>query len=225
MQFVKHWLIFTAPLFVSPALTDEDKDRLREMNLRFIETDGTFFISQLKQHARAKMCLASDAMYEQVASQLMKVTDAHSWIHANFDMHKHPQMIFCSWYQDGLMHSLSRILRLRRLGTYSDLHKLIHSHRSYERYAKLYQRDKKYDDAAYCYGYATGYLYARASEEHPDVDPPKFFYFGAEIVAKTRYKKLSRSYLNCTKPHSSTPKKSSRNFRRAPAYFPTTEIS
>jgi hypothetical protein len=104
-------------------------------------------------------------------------------------MHRYPQILFCSWYQDGLIHALMRILRLRRLGTYSDLHRLMHSYQSYFNFAKRYRRDKKYSDSAYCYGYATAYLYAQVSEEHPKAKPPTFFYFDAEIVGKSIYKK------------------------------------
>jgi hypothetical protein len=153
--------------FVAPNFSSEDRIRLEALNLNLVETDGSFFIAQLKEHARSKSCIASDEMYGRALGALLAATEAHKWLHKTYNMHKHPQMLFSSWYQDGFMHSLNRILRLRKLGTYSDLHYLQHAAHSYLNFAKRYRADKKFGDAAYCYGYSNGYLYASLSEAHP----------------------------------------------------------
>jgi hypothetical protein len=41
--------------FVAPNISDEDRERLRAMNLHLIETDGTFFLSQIKTHGTPTM--------------------------------------------------------------------------------------------------------------------------------------------------------------------------
>jgi hypothetical protein len=175
--------------FVAPDVAADDRKRLSDLKLRLVETDGQYFVAQLKQHAQSKLCIASDDIYSRALSQLILTTADHEWLLETFDMHKHPQILFCAWYQDGFIHALKRILRLRTLGTYSDLHRIIRMYESYFNFAKRYRADKKYDDSAYCYGYANAYLYARLSEDRPNIKPPTFYYFDAEIVGRTTYKK------------------------------------
>jgi hypothetical protein len=83
--------------FVAPEVSDTDRSRLRELNLHFIETDGTFFIQQIKAHARTKICLCSDEMYDDVEETLSLAADAHIWLHDTYNAVKYPQILFCSW--------------------------------------------------------------------------------------------------------------------------------
>jgi hypothetical protein len=44
--------------FVAPEIGDDDRTRLKELNLHFIETDGTFFIQQVKRMLERKFACA-----------------------------------------------------------------------------------------------------------------------------------------------------------------------
>ncbi|QND71806.1 SIR2 family protein [Tardiphaga robiniae] len=176
--------------FISPDISADDRSRLTAMNLFLIETDGTFFLSQLKGHSTKHRCIAPDDMYDDVIKLLVSVEEAHSWLHDHYNAQKYPQILFCSWYQDGLKHALERILRLRATGRYSDLHQISHSFRAYHGYAERYRKIRRFDDASYCYGYANAYLYAGlTAEERASMDAPLFFYFDAELQNSSQYRK------------------------------------
>ncbi|RZN11241.1 hypothetical protein CWO90_46550 [Bradyrhizobium sp. Leo121] len=176
--------------FVAPNISASDRQRLSELNLNLIETDGTFFVEQIKAHATTKICLCSDVMYEEVEGILALTRRAHSWLHDTYNAIKYPQILFCSWYQDGMLHALERILRLRKTGIYSDRHRLIGSFRSYHAYAEQYRKIRNYSDSAYCYGYANAYLYASLDDkERSELTPPIFFYFDCEIETAAKYKR------------------------------------
>jgi hypothetical protein len=177
--------------FVSPEISPDDRERLSKLNLQLIETDGQFFISELKKHAQKERCLSRDDMYDGVAGLLEEAVASHEWLHEKFRAAKFPQVLFCSWYQDGLMHALERILRLRKTGRQSDLHRLQGSARSYDHFARCFQKDRNYSDAAYCFGYSNAYTFAcQYYGGNADiVDPPLFFYFGFETREKSHYQK------------------------------------
>ena len=176
--------------FVAPDISDEDRERLRAMNLHLIETDGTFFLSQIKTHATSNRCIASDDMYDDLIRIHGLVEEAHSWLHNKYNAIKYPQILFCSWYQDGMMHALERMLRLRKTGKYSDLHQISYSLRSYFSYAQRFRKLKRYNDAAYCYGYSNAYLFAALTDdERKKFTPPLFFYFDNEIQSASQYQR------------------------------------
>jgi hypothetical protein len=166
--------------FIAPQISEDDRSRLTGMNLRLIETDGTFFVSKLKEHAYSKLDICSDEMYEAVGAFLHDVQTAHIWLNDTFNVRKHPQILIANWYQDGLLHALERIVRLRNSGRYSDRQRLIGLVQSYEQFGKRYLRQKNYSDAAYCEGYANGMLYALASQDGGG-KPPLFFHFNLFI--------------------------------------------
>lgn len=176
--------------FVSPEISPQDRQRLSGLNLHLIETDGQFFISELKRYAQESLCICRDDMYDGASVLLDEVSDSHDWLHEKFSLSKYPQILFCSWYQDGLMHALERIVRLRKSGLQSDLHKLQGSARSYDYFARRFQKDRQYGDAAYCFGYSAGYLFAtQFAADGPVIPPPLFFYFGFATRGKTLYQK------------------------------------
>jgi hypothetical protein len=159
------------------------------MGLRLIETDGEFFIAKLKEHAQSIRCISSDKMYADVSRLLSNAFDAVCWLRETFKIKKHPHYLISAWYLDGLQHALERILRLRKTGQYSDLHKLQHTARSYYYFAKGFLRDKRFDDAAYSEGYADGMLFAALDGEEK-MTPPLFYYFrGFRTSSRSAYKR------------------------------------
>ncbi len=176
--------------FIAPNLDPADQERLKKLDLVLIDTDGEFFLEQIKKHAYSRRCFCPDEMYDNVTTLLMKVSLAHDRLHKNFNIFKHPQVLFSSWYQDGMQHALDRILRLKRTGIYSDRHRVIEGARSYFYFSDRFRSDKKYGDAAYCQGYANAHVYASLSEaEQRRVKPPLFFYFGFETSDEKIFKR------------------------------------
>jgi hypothetical protein len=122
--------------------------------------------------------------------------EAHKWLNDNFSAFDHPQTLIANWYQDGLQHILERIMRLRKTGEYSDLHRLIAAAQHYSYYAKRFRQDGNYCDAAYCEGYTNGLIYASLpSADRSSTTPPLFFHFGGfqtdrENLYKKTVKKL-----------------------------------
>jgi len=182
--------------FVAPEISDEDQTRLRELGLHLIETDGQFFIAELKKHAQSNSCICDDAMYEGVADLLSEVHDAHDWLHSQYSLTKHPQVLFCAWYQDGMEQALSRILRLRKTGKSSDLHRLIGTAQSYEHFSRRLKQDRRYGDAAYCSGYSNGYYFAAqfTNRNVKKLTPPLYFYFGHQSWSRSEYRRRVGSF-------------------------------
>lgn len=175
--------------FISPKVSDDDHKRLKHLNLTLIQTDGTFFIAQLKKHAQSIKSINTDDVYDDVDLLLSKVVDAHLWLHDTFRVRSYPQIMICSWYQDGLIDALRRILRLRRTGEYSDLHRVFTTAKTYYVAAGYYRRDNFISDAAYCEGYAAGMLFA--FQKSPRLEPPIFFHFGDFTTSgKSIYKRF-----------------------------------
>lgn len=162
--------------FVAPTISEDDRERLKRLNLSLIQTDGEFFIAQLKQHAQSRECINTDDLYDDVDELLSEVVEAHLWLHDTFRVRSYPQIMISSWYQDGLMDSLRRILRLKRTGEYSNRHKVFSTSQTYYVAAERYRRDGLFSDAAYCEGYANGlqFSFQRSSRSKP----PIFFHFG-----------------------------------------------
>lgn len=194
-NFVKRQLrhFNKAAYFVSPFVNKAQESRLKAIDLKIIKTDGTFFISCLKSYAGDNRCIIQDTMYENISSLLDKVIAAHTWLYDECDHFKHPQILISAFYQDGMLHACCRILRMRATGEYSDMHRVQVAFQSYSRFAKGFQRDRRYDDAAYCEGYANVLLFALMQQDEKNIIPPLFFYFGGfESSSKSVFKRNIR---------------------------------
>ena len=163
--------------FIAPRISDEDKLRLTKLNLRLIEADGQYFLSEIKRYAHKKRILCHDEMYEAAADLLAMVRQSHEWLHEKYDAAKCPQILFTSWYQDGMQHALERIVRLRGGGSLSDPSRLKRTANIYGHCGIRFRRDKKFDDSAYCYGYANGYRFvSQFANRESDIELPPLFY-------------------------------------------------
>jgi hypothetical protein len=189
--------------FIAPHISADDRGRLSALNLHLIETDGAYFIENLKAHALSIRCMSPDSLYDRVSSLLVEVVAAHAWLYEDFDIGTHPSIIICACYQDGLIHGLERVVRLRKSGEYSDRHRVLNLARNYTVFAQRYRRDKRFDDAAYCEGYANAMLFAALDPEIHDSSPPLFFNFGGFETSKpTAYKRMIRKLPQLHKaPH------------------------
>lgn len=158
------------------------------------ELADRFVSGKVVLFAGAGIC--DDAMYEGVADLLSEVHDAHDWLHSQYSLTKHPQVLFCAWYQDGMEQALSRILRLRKTGKSSDLHRLIGTAQSYEHFSRRLKQDRRYGDAAYCSGYSNGYYFAAqfTNRNVKKLTPPLYFYFGHQSWSRSEYRRRVGSF-------------------------------
>lgn len=174
------------PYFIAPQVTDAERERLSDLGLYVIETDGEFFLQELKKYAEGKTCFCSDKLYDEADSLLDRVAREHIWLHATFSIARHPQILLCSWYQDGMMDALRRMLRLRKTGIYSSYSRLRDSAASYERFARLYRKKKNYSDAAFVTDIAPPIFLQRGDALDMDsIHHPFFSILGSSARVKT----------------------------------------
>lgn len=102
----------------------EALERYKRANLQPIITDATYFLSQIKKHAVENHCFFPDEIYDDCWELWSRASRANSWLWDNYDIVDDPVIIHCGAYQDGLIHVTDRITNLRKLGVYSDAHRV-----------------------------------------------------------------------------------------------------
>lgn len=156
---------------------DQDSDsRFQELGVNPIYTDATFFLSTLKQRLSTEGQLVPEENFAKVYDFLDRVTEAHTKT-LGIDATRHPDVIYCWAYQDGLIHALERIWALRRSGYYSHRCNSVNAARTYEfqlRKERLLKRE--YPEVAYIDGYVAGLLYFVGSNEIRRLTPYYYLY-------------------------------------------------
>ncbi|MEH2547075.1 hypothetical protein V1283_003720 [Bradyrhizobium sp. AZCC 2262] len=105
------------------------------------------------------MTIIRDEAFNYCAELLDEVAASHNKTADAFIRKQHPLLIFLLSYQDGLIHALQRILRMRRTGEYHSkisVHARIHS---YEHRIEELSKSKDHWNATYALGYQTGLLF------------------------------------------------------------------
>lgn len=156
-----------------------EREKFEKMGIIPIITDGTYFINQIKQHAINEGTLLSDNIYPDASFILEKVYYEHHKIHKNLSCFDHPQIIYASFYQDGMIHALERAIQLRSSGEYSNWCNIRNVIGSYLRSQKEKLKDKIYEDVAYIKGYINSLMFLLLDdEERQSEHPPMYFAFG-----------------------------------------------
>lgn len=169
-------------------------DRFKEMGLLPIQTDATFFLSELKKHFVAQHAMLPDSIYAHAARLHEMVCDEHHKFLDTYKLADHPQLIYCASYQDAMMHAYERIGRLRTTGELSHPCNITGLFKPYTKWQKEKLRKKQYEDVAYIEGYMNAYTsilidhLPDTPEDQPQEDegdegeqsvPPLYFAFGA----------------------------------------------
>lgn len=172
----------------------EEKAKFEELGLIPIVTDGTYFLSQLKQHLVTQEMMLPDSFYGAAYNLYSKVMNEHILLHDKYKCFDHPQMIIASSYQDGMIHALGRIDALMKSGKYSDP---CYIHGVFKPY--LEWRDKKlkskiYEDVAYIEGYLNAMIFLSMDEGQREEleSPPLYYAFGVkeEIYTLEEYSQV-----------------------------------
>ncbi len=110
------------------------------------------------------------------------------------DIRKHPELLHCSSYQDGLIHALERILSLRSSGDYSNGANALTTELAYQKLRKEKLRSKQYLQVAYIDGYTNGHLFLIADDDDFRDAVPRYYVFGdgGSILTLSAYKRIAK---------------------------------
>lgn len=154
-------------------------ERFSDLRLIPIITDGTYFISKVKERLQSHPCYIDDDMYDWIDELLDQVNTAHDQLYEDLNMFDNPEIIYCGVYQDGLIHGLERILRRKGSGEYSHKHNVIEKLKAYEPIRKNYIRLRNYFDSSYVEGYQSALFSILNFSEGEDASPPLFYSVGS----------------------------------------------
>jgi hypothetical protein len=173
--------------------------RFREMGVKPIYTDGTFFLAELKKKLTRNGHMVADERFDGILKLSVRIRREHQRVYA-MDLRKYPDAMYSLAYQDGLMHALDRILTLRATGYYSyscNVRNTLKTYAETVRVAKL--RAKQYSEVAYVDGYVAGHLYLLASDEERKA-VPIYYIFGYDNVLQT-YDEFKKALSKAPKIH------------------------
>lgn len=166
--------------------------RFREHGLLPIYTDGTYFVSEIKKKLVENGDMLADDRFDDIYDLLEEVLLLHSGL-GQINLKKHPDAVYANSYQDGLIHALERILKLRNTGYYSHRCKPRDTILSYEDLQKEKRKAKRYHDVAYIEGYMNGLLFLLADDDMREAIP-LYYVMGHKSTIQDfkEYKKISR---------------------------------
>jgi hypothetical protein len=162
---------------------DSDFPAAKHPSSTIIHTDGAYFLSELKRILVERKLMFPDSYFEGLHEILHEAQEANEELFERFRCSTHPAVVYAASYQDGLRHTIERILAYKHTGEYSDPHHFFHRMESYERLRKGAVRAKQYYDVAYIEGYLNG-NYCFIDEENRD-SLPMYFVFGSDKNLKT----------------------------------------
>ncbi len=169
------------------------------MGVQPIYTDATFFLSRLKRRLVADKHMISDQRYDGILGFYERVLKAHRKVSA-MSFPKHPGIMYCLAYQDGLKHALARIVTFRKTGYYSHTCNTASTLRGYtEKIRPEKLREGAYPTVAYVDGYINGHMFWVLSDKLRSACPI-YYIFGCRNELRS-YREF-RSLLGlCPKFH------------------------
>ncbi|GAC1418693.1 MAG: hypothetical protein NVSMB6_20680 [Burkholderiaceae bacterium] len=158
----------------------QDCEKFKAEGFIPIQTDGAYFLSQIKAHAVACGVMLEDEIFGSAFELLKTVFDEHTVLHESAKASDFPEVIYTASYQDGLMHALERAIEMRGSGRYSSRSRIIKAIHEYLKIKKEKLKHGIYEDVAYIEGYINGLTYlSMAGEERNSIRVPTYFLFGA----------------------------------------------
>ncbi len=123
-----------------------------------INTDGTYFFNRLKEHLVKNKYMIDDTRFENIYTALFDLREIHNNV-SRISVKKSPALIYCTSYQDGMIHAFERIISLRKTGYYSHVCNITNTIDNYEILRKKKVKNRNYFDVAYIDGYLNGISY------------------------------------------------------------------
>lgn len=156
-------------------------ETFRDAGLIPIQTDGAYFISQVKAHAVAQGHLLDDDIFDSAKYLLYKVYYEHDLLHSHVKTSDFPEVIFAASYQDGLIHALERAIQMKGSGRYSHRCEVAGIAKLYLEWQEEKRKHSVFEDVAYIEGYVNGLTYLlMGRSERESADVPMYFIFGVE---------------------------------------------
>jgi SIR2-like domain len=146
-------------MLINPVIVtlDSEFDGTAFPGATIVTTDAAYFIEELKRELLDRtQCLLPDAQFSAIGELADLVLEEHLGIVDDISLDDYPMLLYTACYQDGLLHSLGRILTERRSGTYSHICEVAGIIRAYERMRKRAVKRRRYWDSAYIEGYING---------------------------------------------------------------------
>ena len=173
------------------------------MGLIPIITDGKHFITCLKKYSVDNDKSLPDTVYDYADFMLKVFRQTHDKFVDKFSFIKNPEILYCAFYQDGVMHAYERILALRNTGKYSCQCEFINAFEIYEKLRKEKVKMRRYEDVAYIDGYLLAHMDLFLFIKEPDCTGPMplFYAYGCknDLVKPKDYKKILKQIPNMHK--------------------------
>lgn len=154
-QFIDNSLGDLKPHYYIVSPDDGMKEKLKNKNVTVINTIGSNFIEKVRQQLIDDgVILNSDILYLMADAVLEVALNEHSKANTRYHKEKNSLLIYSILYQDGIIHSLKRILARQETGEYMNPEFINNSIYSYYYLFDKYMKQNRIFDAAYLLGYA-----------------------------------------------------------------------
>ncbi|MBQ3511168.1 MAG: SIR2 family protein [Bacilli bacterium] len=160
------------------------KEKLKDKNVTVINTLGSNFIKAIRrQLIEDKYMLNPEILYNVVDSMLSLVLRVHRDTNDMMHEAKNSLLVYTLAFQDGIIHSLKRILSRESSGEYLNPDFLFNSIRTYYKFFNDYNRTGDFFNSAYLIGYALAmdcvcYLYdCISNDKKPEEDKMISLYY------------------------------------------------
>ncbi len=158
-RYISRELRQVVPTAYIVTLDRSSQDRFEALGLTPIFTDATYFIRTLKKHIEGDGHFLPDERFDGIPIARLRASVEHDKLHRRFRAQGTPDMVFCSAYQDGLIHAFDRILARRHTGQYSHKCDVGKQLILYDQIRGRHLKHRSYYDAAYAEGYFKGLFY------------------------------------------------------------------
>ena len=154
-QFIDDKLGDLKPHFYIVSPDEKIIGKLKDKNVTVINTLGSNFIKKIRQQLiEEKYLLDSKILYDIAKTTLSLALDMHNKTNKMMREEKNPLLVYSIFFQDGIIHSLKRIIARQSTGEYLNPIFLQDSLRSYYSLYNDYIKENHPLDGAYICGYA-----------------------------------------------------------------------
>jgi hypothetical protein len=143
-----------------------------------IETDGSYFLEQIRVHLEDEVGIIKDEAFDACERFLGEIAEAHNRTAEEFCSRWHPLLPNTLAFQDGVIHGLQRIRDRRHSGEYHSSDHVARLAEGYLHKEESYDLENDLWNSSYANGYGTAMLYLLAQNgEHKNASPPTFGYY------------------------------------------------
>lgn len=164
-------------------LSDKNENRFKEIGLTPFNTDATYFMRCVKEKLVEKEEMMTNDHIVAAKGFYNLFCANHISTSKKYDYHKYPSVIYCTSYQDGVIHALERSFEMKKTGEYHNEFNLISTIDWYQNLRKERLKEKNYFDVAYIDGYMvvhSMYLLFDKTKIETTSFPPLFYIFGKD---------------------------------------------